>query len=461
MKTALFLISTALCLPLFAAPDYDASLVSFRKLLDATIAADTTNPPGNEAKVVRLVARVLDEEKIPYEITEFAPGRENLVARLKGDGSMKPLMLLAHTDIVGTENQQWTVPPHQVTEKDGYLYGRGTGDDLGNAILSLETMLMIKRAGVPLKRDIILALTGDEETSGLGIRYLLDKHPEQVNAELALNEGGGIVLNDDGSPKFISLQVAEKTNQDFEVSVQGTTGHSSIPLPDNAIFALGKALQKLSAFQNPLNISPLTTAYFSARAPLEPPAVRAAMIAVAKAPKGKYPKSALQVLEKDPVLSSSLRTTCVATLVSGGTRTNALPASAQANINCRIMPGESTELVRSRLVAAIGDKAVSVKPQKAITESSASPVDGVVPVAILKGVKQTWPKVPVIPVLSRGATDSLYLRAKGIHSYGFSPIPKTEADGKRAHGIDERISIAALKPGLEFFHRLVLELAAK
>src|SRR5262245_11593285 len=208
---ALALAGAALARPAAAAPDYDAAARSARALLDALVAAETTNPPGNEARAAALGAERLEAADVAFERTAFAPGRENLVARLRGDGSKRPLLLLAHSDVVGAEGQKWTSPPHRVTEQGGFLVGRGVADDLGMAALALEVVLMLQRERAPLARDVILAWTGDEESGGGGIRWLLEHEPASVEAELAVNEGGGIVLGADGKPAWIELQTAEKS----------------------------------------------------------------------------------------------------------------------------------------------------------------------------------------------------------------------------------------------------------
>jgi acetylornithine deacetylase/succinyl-diaminopimelate desuccinylase-like protein len=368
--------------------------------------------------------------------------------------------MLAHIDVVGTQNQSWSSDPHTVTEKDGFLVGRGVSDDLGMAATELEVFLQLKRSGVGLRRDVILALTGDEESGGLGIRYLLDHRPELIDAATAINEGGGLVLGNDGKVKLVALQSAEKNYQDFTLTAQGTTGHSSVPLPDNAIYRLSRALDRVGRLVMPVRLSPLTREYFARRASLEPPAVKAAMLTLSRA-QGTPPASALRVIEKDPTLSASLRTTCVATLLQGGTKENALPPSAQATINCRILPEESVSEVQKRLAQAIADRGVAIQPVSDFGLAGASPTDGEVPKAVEKITHALWPSAPVIPFMSRGATDSRYLRMKGITAYGIDPIALTEEDGRRAHGVDERISIASLAPAIDFLHRLVLELAAQ
>jgi acetylornithine deacetylase/succinyl-diaminopimelate desuccinylase-like protein len=439
--------------------DYESSIADFLSLLVKLVAADTTNPPGNEARAVTILAARLDEEKIPYEVTEFAPGRKNLVARLSGDGSQKPLLLLAHLDVVGSEGQPWTSPPHEVTERDGFLVGRGVSDDLGMALMELEAAVLLKRSGAPLRRDVILAFTGDEESGGAGIRWLLANRLQSVQADFAFNEGGGVRLGDDGRVSFVGLQVAEKTYQDFRITAKGTTGHSSIPNPDNAIYRLARGLERLGSHHFPLRVLPVTRAYFQARAAVEPPPLAAALRTAATS-KGAIPAASLATIEKNPVLSAALRTTCVATMVAGGTRANALPAEADATVNCRILPDESIEEVARTLAGVVGDPGLVVERLEPFGAGPASDVEGIAPTAVERIAALTWPATPVIPILSLGTTDSRFLRAQGIRSYGLNPIALTEADARRAHGVDERIPIASLRPGLEFFHRLVLELAA-
>jgi acetylornithine deacetylase/succinyl-diaminopimelate desuccinylase-like protein len=441
-----------------ASMDYDSAAKSLRKTLAELVAADTTNPPGNEVKAVKVIAARLQAEKIPYEITEFAPGRQNIVARLKGDGSRgKPLLLVAHIDVVGAGNQAWTVPPHELTEKDGFYYGRGVSDDLGFAVINLETFIAIKKSGQPLKRDLILAMTGDEESGGEGIRYLLKHKPESVNAGIALNEGGDAVLSETGKMVCVGLGAAEKTYQDFKLEAKGTTGHASAPRADNAIYKLAKALAKLSAYHPKERLIPVTRAYFRERAKVETGEKAKAMRDVANA-KGTIPAKALAVLKKEPSIAAQFYTTCVATMLNGGTRVNALPATASANVNCRVMPDEKVEDVQALLRKIVADPEVEISMETTFGSAPASSLDGEVPKAIGKVTQEMWPGVPVIPSMANGATDSRYLRQAGVASYGIGPYPMTEADGTRAHGIDERLPVASARAGLEFVYRLTTDL---
>lgn len=441
-----------------AAPDYEAGAASARALLQELVEVDTTNPPGNEQRAVEIVAKRLKAAGISYEITEFAPGRQNITARLKGDGAEKPVLLIAHSDVVGATGQSWTVAPHKVTEKDGYLYGRGVADDLGMAVVNLEVFLMLKRLAMPLRRDVIFALTGDEESGGGGVQFVLKKNPESLAAAIAFNELGGPMLGADGKVRLIALQSAEKTYQDFELVTHGKTGHASVPLADNAIYRLARALDRLGKFKFPARLLPVTRAYFEKRAAVEPPALATAMLALAHSGKN-LPAQALKIVEADPILSANLHTTCVATELSGGTRVNALPADAKASLNCRILPDESGADVQAKLVQVIGDGAVQVQPVGVFGKAGPSPVTGV-DLDLARGVlARMWPGVPVIPFLSLGATDSRYLRGAGTTSYGLNPLPMTESDMRRAHGIDERLPVGSLRTGIEFQYKLLRELS--
>jgi acetylornithine deacetylase/succinyl-diaminopimelate desuccinylase-like protein len=442
------------------AVDFDGAADSARGLLGELVAADTSNPPGNEARAVAIGAARLDAAGIAHRITQFAPGRENLVARLRGDGSAPPLLLLAHVDVVGAEGQAWSTDPHRMVAADGYLTGRGVADDLGMAAVVLVVLELLKREGVLLARDVIVAWTGDEESGGGGIRWLLEHEPQQIEAAIVINEGGGIRLGEDGTPSRIELQTAEKIYQDFKLVARGTTGHSSVPLPDNAIQQLARRLTRLGDHRFPPRLLPVTRAYFSARAPLESGERRRAMEALVEA-RGAPPAEALAVLDADPLLAASLRTTCVATMLSGGTRVNALPAEARANINCRILPDRSAESLHAELIEIIDDPGIEVTPTREFGHGVPSPLDGPGPEAIRALAEAMWPGIPVIPFMSRGATDSRFARAHGMAAYGISPIAIATSDARRAHGIDERIPAASLRPAVEFLYRLVVALAAR
>jgi acetylornithine deacetylase/succinyl-diaminopimelate desuccinylase-like protein len=441
-------------------PDFDAAAHSARKVLDRLVAADTSNPPGNEARAVAIGVERLREANVPFSVSEFAPGRENLVARLESDDSAAPLLLLAHIDVVGADGQDWKTNPHEVVERDGFLYGRGVNDDLSMAAVALEVLLLLKAQRIPLARDVILAWTGDEESGGSGVRWLLDHEPDSIRAEIVLNEGGGVKLGQNGEPEMVELQTAEKTYQDFVLTARGPTGHSSVPLADNAIYRLARALERLAEHSFPPRVLPVTRANLAGRAAREQGDLGNAMAALADA-KGTLPKDALAVADKNPALAASLRTTCVATQLSGGTRANALPAEARATLNCRILPDETAQAVEKELRRVIDDAKIEIKPTDELGHGKPSPLEGPAPAAIKKITQQMWPGLPIVPFMSRGATDSRFLRARGMVAYGFSPIALSEEDERRAHGIDERIPAGSLRPAVELLYRVAVELAAK
>lgn len=447
-----------------ATPDFAAASGDARELLGKLVAADTSNPPGNEARAVALGEEWLKARGISFESHEFAPGRRNLIARLRGDGSRgKPLLILAHIDVVGTKGQVWATEPHRVVEAGGYLVGRGVADDLGMATLALEVLALLAEEKVALGRDVIVAWTGDEESEGQGIRHALKEHRAAIDAEVALNEGGGLLLADDGSVKMAGVQVAEKIYQDFVVRATGPTGHSSAPLDDNAIARLGRAMERLGRHRFPVRMLEVTRQSFRARADVEDkvnPRLAAALRALANA-RGAPPRAALAVIEGQPSLRNRIRTTCVATQISGGTRQNALPAEVYANVNCRILPDEAPQDVARQLSAVIDDPRVEIRAVPPFEAAGPSPIGGVVFEAVRKVVGELHPGVPVVPAMSPGATDSKYLRMAGIAAYGFSPIGNTETDGRRAHGVDERIPAAQLRSGVELLYRIVVEIAGK
>jgi acetylornithine deacetylase/succinyl-diaminopimelate desuccinylase-like protein len=451
-----------------SAPDLDQRVKSFRETLAALIQADTSNPPGNESRAVKILADHLKKEGIPYEIIEFAPGRQNLVARLKGTGEKKPLLLLAHIDVVGTKDQNWSSPPHEMTEKDGYLVGRGVWDDLGPAVLNLETLIALnhdmKSSGLKPRRDLIAVFAGDEESDSAGIRYLIEKRPDVLDAEIALNEGGSIKLDENGNVHYIAMQVAEKIYQDFILVAKGPSGHSSIPKKGNPIYRLARALDRLGNYQPKERLLPLTREYFRQRATLEKPALAHAMLALANS-KGSLTQSGLkndlQLIRENPIHAAMLSTTCVATLLSAGTKVNALPTEARASVNCRLLPDESVDDVHKLLTKIVNDPEIEIRMDGVPGSKSPSPdLMGEVPTVLRKLAKETWPNAPVLPVMQNSTTDSLYLRQRNIQAYGFFPLGLSEQDYLRAHGVDERLPIAGIRPGIDFMYRLVQQLVA-
>lgn len=440
------------------AVDRSEQIRNVRQTLNRLVEA---KPIDNESAVVKIGVERLKKAGIPFEITEFLPGRQNLVARLKGNGTKKPVMILAHTDVVPAWGQNWTTEPHKVTEVDGFLIGRGVADDLGYAAVGLEILIMLKESGVKLNRDIILAWTGAEETGGDGVKYLLEKYPEQVDAEIVLNEGGNVILDEaTKKPKFIGVEASQKIIQNFELVSKGDSGHSSRPYGKNAIYEMAKTLTRLEKHNFPVRLNPITRAYLKSRAALESKDLGKAMIAIAEK-KGNIPPALLRKLENNPELMSTLRTTCVPTLIKGGLTSNALPTSSKVTINCRILPDETIEDVHKKLKEIIQNPEVEIVLERGRGPSKPSPIDGDFMRALKLVNERVLNNIPIITSQASGATDSCFFRNRGVAAYGLSPIFRYEADGRRSHGADERIPITGLEQGFEFFHQLVLELATQ
>lgn len=437
-------------------PDYESMGKNFRKTLGDLVKAKTVNPPGNEKKAVEILGARLKKEGILFKTMDFGKNRSNLVARLKGSGEKKPLLLLAHLDVVGVDQQTWTSDPHTMAERDGFLYGRGVQDDLGMAVANLEVFIALKKLKIPLKRDVILAFTGDEESGGAGIKALLKDHPEWIaDAEVGLNEGGSAVADDSQKVMFFNMATAEKTYQDFGLKTKGATGHSSLPHGDNAIAVMAKALERLTKYKPEQRLLPVTREYFLKRSEVETGDLAKAMKDIAKSG-SRFSEKSVKELEKHH-LQNLLITTCIPTMINGGSRVNALPPQTTANINCRILPDENIETVKKRLISIIDDERVELTVDGDFSVGGTSDVHGVVPTAVEKISQQMWPGTVVIPSMLSGATDSRFLQGK-TQMYGVSPLYRLEKDAARAHGVDERIPVGAIVPGMEFLYKLVIEI---
>jgi acetylornithine deacetylase/succinyl-diaminopimelate desuccinylase-like protein len=434
----------------------------YRRLLEQMVAVDTSH--GSETKLLEPIAALYRDAGVPVQIVESAPGRGNLVARLNGSGAKRPMLLLAHVDVVPVDGQPWTVPPFAVTEKEGFLWGRGINDDKSMAAAIVAITLELARTRAPLSRDVIVALTAGEETGGAaGVRWLTENHKELLDADIALNEGGGALLADDFS-KIISVHVgvSEKVFQTFELVVRGKGGHSSRPpTSGDPVVALARALVKAGEYRFAANVLPETKASFASEVSSAEPAYRAALLgAVRSAPRISAADDA--ILSRDPGYNAELRTTCVTTMLKGSPQDNVLPTTAEATMNCRILPGETRAQVRAALVKVIADSNVAVVDEPSLGDAPASAFDGEVVEAVKRVTAATFPGAPVVPGMSTGATDSRHLRAIGIRAYGVSPGMFTRAESKSghwAHGPDERKSTQWLVPAGEYFREVVRALA--
>lgn len=419
-----------------------------------------TSPKGNTVKAAKAMAKRLLAAGFPaadVKVLANSPTRGNLVARLRGTGKRKPMILMAHIDVVEARREDWTTNPYELVEKDGYFYGRGTGDDKYMAAAWVANLIRYKRERYVPDRDLILILETDEETAdaaGVGIAWLIKAHRKLIDAELALNEGGGVAVKD-GKPVWNSLQTTEKMFQSFWLEVKNPGGHSSQPRKDNAIYQLAAGLGRLEKFVFPMELNPTTRGYFTKMAQLESGPLAADMKAILAA---KPDAAAVARLSALPPYNAQLRTTCVATRLEGGHADNALPQAARAMVNCRILPGHPVEEVRKTIEGAVADAAIKVSVAELDTPSQPSPIDAELVAAIEKLSPEFWPGVPLVPTMSAGASDGRFLRNAGIPTYGHSGMASDLFD-VRAHGKDERVSVKAFYAGNQYLYRLVKALA--
>jgi acetylornithine deacetylase/succinyl-diaminopimelate desuccinylase-like protein len=432
-----------------------------RAVLDQLLAVDTSH--GHETTALAPIAERYKAAGVPVEIIESAPGRGNLIARLKGKGTKKPLLLLAHIDVVPVEGQPWTTPPFKPVEKDGYLQARGVGDDKAMAAAIVAITLELARTHAPLSRDVIVALTAGEETGGAaGVRWLTEHKRGLADAGVAVNEGGPLVLTPDGKKlRLVGVSSAEKSFQSFVITSRGKGGHSSMPSPaSDPVTPLARALVKIGELRFPAKVGPWVKDALALRATWEKPAIASALRhVVASAPSVSAEDD--RALSAEPSINNLLRTTCVATMLEGAPQDNVLPTAAKATVNCRILPDETREGTRKALVDAIGDPKITVEPFEEVGVSGPSPLEGEVPDAIRAAASKLWPGVPVVPSLSPGATDSRHLREIGVQAYGISVAPFTLEEalaGHGAHGPDERRPVRWLADGVRFLKEITLEL---
>jgi acetylornithine deacetylase/succinyl-diaminopimelate desuccinylase-like protein len=405
--------------------------------------------PVAEAVAARLRAAGFRESDI--FVGGAIPTKANLVVRYRGTARRKPLLLLAHTDVVEARREDWSMDPFQFIEKDGYFYGRGTGDDKAQAGVWIANLLRYRREGFQPDRDIIMALTADEEGGGPynGVRWLIKNKRELIDAEFCLNEGGwGEISN--GKRISNDLQVSEKYVINFRLEVRNKGGHSSMPVPDNAIYHLAAALDRLSKFAFPLKTNEVTRAYFQAMSKIEAGPVANDL---AKTAEGSL-EAMQRVALASPAWNATLRTTCVATQIEGGHARNALPQLAAANVNCRVLPEDSIEYVKSTLEKVLADGQVNLASSEEISRGPASPMREDVFRAVSRLTDTLWPGVPTIPTMVMGATDGMYLRAAGIPTYGVQGFFMDRND-IRFHGRDERMSVTSFFEGQTFLYELV------
>ncbi len=431
----------------------------FRALYKELVETNTTLSAGSctvaaERMAARLKAAGYPDADLTLFSTPDHPREGGLVAILPGsDPKARPILLLAHLDVVEAKREDWTRDPFTFIEENGFFYARGVSDDKAQAAIYTDAMIRLRGEKRP-RRTVKLALTCGEETTGAfnGADWLAKNKRDLIDAEFALNEGGGGRLDASGKPVSLQLQVSEKVYQDFTVEATNPGGHSSMPRPDNAIYELAAALGRIQAYKFPVQIDATTRAYWTETAKIVTPSLGQAMTAIAANPQDKLAET---LLSRDPTFNSTLRTTCVATLIEGGHAQHALPQRARANINCRIFPGTPIDSVRAKLAEVIADPAVTVR-LKGVDKPLGHPAPlnpAIVGPAKALGAEM-FPGLPLIPSMSTGASDSIYLAAVGIPSYGVPGI-LYEADGGGIHGLNEHIRVSSIYKGRDYLYRLI------
>ncbi len=431
----------------------DTATEIFREL----IGTNTAEPDGNTTIAAeRIASRLRDAGFASEDVQVLGPDERHgsLVARLRGSGRGRPVLFLAHLDVVAASRADWTYEPFVLTERDGYYYGRGTTDDKQFAAIWAAALIAARRAGVVPDRDLILALTSGEE-GGIGdangVTFLISHHRALVDAEYVINgdAGGGSIKN--GRNVAFGVQAAEKRYMDVSLEVTNRGGHSSLPVKDNAIYRLARALGRVDQLTFPVRLNDVTRAYFTQMAGIEGGAMGAAMRALTG---GRADPAAVTRLTADPVQNGMMRTTCVATMVTAGHAPNALPQRAKANVNCRLLPDEDPNAVIAALTTAIADSGVSLSVVN--TLKPAPPAQSLHPGAmsvIERAAGAVWPGVPLVPLMEPGATDGVFFRELGIPAYGVNHFGPD--DDVRAHGRDERIGVREFEDAVRFGYAAV------
>ncbi len=441
----------------------DSSNELARNIYKQLIEINTTDSVGSTTVAAEAMAKRLRDAGFPAsDVQVLGPTdrKGNMVARIHGTGAKKPILFICHLDVVEAKREDWSMDPFTFIEKDGYFYGRGSGDIKDGDAILMTTFIRLKQENYKPDRDLILALTADEEGgSHNGVDWLIKNHRDLIDAEFIINPDAGDFELDKGKHVIVGIQAAEKLYQDFELNTTNPGGHSSLPPSDNAIYELADGLVKLQHYQFPFELTDVTRAYFEREAPLIGGQTGDDMKAILKNPPDQ---AAIERLSAIPFFNARIRTTCVATRLNGGHANNALPAAATANVNCRIIPGHPPQEIQAMLVKTLDDPKITVSPvtSGAIVPNAGppSPLRPDVMGALESVSQQMWPGVQVIPVMDAGASDGAISRAAGIPTYGV-PGVFMDIDDDRSHGRDERIRVSSFYDGVDFYYRFVKELS--
>ena len=462
-----YCFSLVLIFVLLASPNSPAQLNNngkqlSRDIFQQLIDINTTESVGSMTAAAEAMAKRLRDAGFPAaDVVVLGPDSRhgNMVARYRGTGAHKPILLIGHLDVVEARRSDWSTDPFKFVEKDGYFYGRGTQDMKSDDAIWVADFIRLKREGYKPDRDLILALTSDEEGGKAnGVDWLIKNHRDLIDAEYVLNSDGGGVNTINGKPLFVSMDGSEKLYGDYQLKVTNPGGHSSLPVPDNAIYHLTDALARLEKYKFPFELNAVTRGYFERMSTIEHGQRAADMKAILKTPPDY---AAIARLSEDAVFNATMRTTCVATRLEAGHANNALPQTATANVNCRILPGHSREEVRQQLVKVLADPKVAVRyvGNDGVVMDRAPEKLGYAPVQLRPDVMQTldrvaaqmWPGAPVIPTMSTGASDGIYTNAAGLATYGISGTA-IDMDDVRAHGKDERLGVQSYYNGVQFYY---------
>jgi len=436
--------------------NWDQLLKKAIQYLQKYIRIQTVNPPGNEIEGARFFKKIFDAESISCQVFEPSPARGNLLATLKGSGKKKPILLLNHMDVVPVEKERWTVDPFAGTIQNGYLYGRGALDDKSMGIIEMMTLLILKRERMPLKRDILFFAAADEETGGkLGIQWAMKNVSSIGKVEFALNEGGYIILNEAGIPDGYEISNGQKIVFQLQLKAKGTSGHASMPHSDNPNVKLIHALEAVTKWETPYTILPMVKEYFSKIAPKQTPDERKYFEDIEKS---LGDASFLKRLISNPIYNAMVRDTISLTILQAGSKANVIPSESNATLDCRLIPGSSKENFLKEIKKKLGDE-IEVEGKMEGRSLSPSPLNTEFFQAIQNFASENDPDCPVVPFLLPGATDSRFLRERGIATYDFCPFRLPEEEILKVHGNDERVTLENLRFGTRMLVEVLKEVA--
>lgn len=470
------LAAAILCLIFVPSAPAQETQNSTAELLSELIRVNTSNPPGNEEKLDELLAAKL--RPLGFEITIVPTpqaGKAHFFARLKGDGTKKPLLIAAHADVVGVQREEWSMDPFAGEVKDGYVYGRGAIDDKGALAVFTEAVMRLAKNHVPLHRDVILLSEADEEGGSYGTTWLAKSHWDLMDCEFALNEGGWIIENSKGGVQYVSVSTADKVSIPLWITAHGTSTHSSMPRPDNAIYTLSKAMARLSAYETPLDLNPNTREFFATLEKTSEPPLSTEFDTLLNSHDPNAVQQADLEISKNYLLHAMMRDTIAPVFLKAGFRGNVIPGSAQATVNLRVIPGSNVQDFLAEIRGAIADPTVDVafppvdtpegKNVPELLHEAATLQPSSADTDLYRDLKassmETWPGTPVTTYLFQAGTDAVAWRSRGVPVYGIYPYPISAEDLTRMHGNDERVPVKSLEEGTEMIYKTLLKVAGE